>query len=359
MMFGNKKRIELETALTEAQEEKHNLSTKLAQIEAELTQLKESQQSTVELEDKTPFLLEANQPSLSFVLGSTNKILELLFEPMSESEGSDVLIQQNKTDIFELKEAISTIAYKTQISLQDVNSLRDTANEIKGFTDTIQSISEQTNLLALNAAIEAARAGEHGRGFAVVADEVRTLANKARESSEHISLLVQRIDENTNKVSRQIDGLHNDTISTNQSCERLSLSFNDTAAHSEKLMASGYQSMAYAHVAAAVLDLTVWHNQFLIKAWQKQPQDKALDITTTYLGDWYYNGTDNEFNFRQQADFIALGDTLLKINELMTEMTNGVIETDQLVALEETFSTYMKQVEQALTRTQEYILSHV
>ncbi|MGV6396053.1 methyl-accepting chemotaxis protein [Pseudomonas caspiana] len=100
---------------------------------------------------------------------------------------------------------IERLADEVLSSTQAMNVLKLESEKIGGVLDVIKSVSQQTNLLALNAAIEAARAGEAGRGFAVVADEVRGLAQRTQQSTEEIEELIAALQNGTQQVATTLD----------------------------------------------------------------------------------------------------------------------------------------------------------
>ncbi len=132
------------------------------------------------------------------VLSSANDALGEIKQADDEAERVKVISGRNR-------QTIELLANEVESASQVINKLQQDSSSIGGILDVIRGIAEQTNLLALNAAIEAARAGEQGRGFAVVADEVRTLASRTQESTQEIQNMIEVLQGGAEKAVAVMD----------------------------------------------------------------------------------------------------------------------------------------------------------
>ena len=148
------------------------------------------------------------------VSSSAAEAFEKATQALESAQQTSSTAEASSKGIMDVVEGFKHFQEKIDASANNSESLSEIASQITGITKTISDISEQTNLLALNAAIEAARAGEQGRGFAVVADEVRTLAGRTGNAVNEISTLIGNI---SSSVKDTVDSIHSarDDVGTN------------------------------------------------------------------------------------------------------------------------------------------------
>ncbi|WP_131158200.1 methyl-accepting chemotaxis protein TlpB [Helicobacter pylori] len=176
------------------------------------TSNKTSMDKLVQIAQETQKSMKDSSTTLNSVKNKATDVASMMNASIEQSQGlrkrlieTQGLVKESKDAIGDLFSQIIESAHTEEELSSQVEQLSRNADDVKSILDIINDIADQTNLLALNAAIEAARAGEHGRGFAVVADEVRNLAGRTQKSLAEINSTIMVIVQEINAVSSQMN----------------------------------------------------------------------------------------------------------------------------------------------------------
>lgn len=261
--------------------------------------------------------LENAQESMQYFHQETGLLLNAAKN--GEAHSTEGLGTVNKTG-----QDIESLYEKMQNATSLADSLNQRSNEITQVISLIDDIAEQTNLLALNAAIEAARAGEHGRGFAVVADEVRKLAEKTQKATKEIAVVVKSMQQEANDIQTNTHDVNSIVGSIKGDVEELKSIVKNNMIVAQAAKYTIYNTNNRVFCGLAKLDHVVFKNNLYGMIFGLN----SFDITShknCRLGKWYYEGAGKE-NFSNTSGYRALESHHASVHAEANDLVKAVQE---------------------------------
>jgi len=313
-------KLELENRISELEYELNNKSEVVTQDNSEILMKMQNKYLKSNIMDIQGNMADSVNASKNSLIHTTT-----LVESISR-------VSEKASSVVSTLEGLNELS---ENSMHTVSGLAERTNDITSILALIKDISDQTNLLALNAAIEAARAGEHGRGFAVVADEVRKLADRTDKAVSEINISLQSMKQDVDGMSEQFSEIQNGISDSNSQIMALNECLESDSAEIKEAFSTINFTTDRVFMSLAKLDHILWKVNTYYSAVTKEEQFKFVDHHNCRLGKWYYEG-DGKENFANTKHYPKLENPHATVHngthKVFELMVQDNVNIDDLVA---------------------------